>query len=718
MLDVGRLRVLLAISEHGGLPAAARALGTPAADAAAQLSALERELGMPLADGDRLTPAGRRLADHAGRLLPQLEAAAADAAAVAGRPAGLLRLGVGAAAGRALLPDALATLRRTGPELELRVEQLADERVGALGADRFDVVVVGEFGAAVPRRAAADTERRELLTEPLLVAVPARHWATGVSVRLAELADERWVGGPAGGEALTALERAAATAGFEPRLVGHAGEDGLALALVAAGHGVALVPASSVPQPVEGVRFLTAVDAGLRRTVTAAVRRGAAADPGVVLLLDALGQAARRVAAAVSGVTAAAPATEVPLRRPDPLSDPLPGAGPAGHRNGTPAPELPGPRREPGAEPWAGRAAPDLPVPRRRDPQPEPLANGTGGYATSNGHGRNGSYGGSAVPGAAGGAYGGPAAPDPYRPGPVTPEQPPAEGTRPRPAAPRGGDRLLPPPGDLPYRSPTAGDAPRTGPGDLPTREPYRSPTAGDAPRTGPGDLPTREPYRPGPADLPDAGPYPTRAGSAGPADQRGLRRREATPGGALPPPGVPADRPRGGATAADRVPQHTSPDLGVRSLAAGDLPGRRAAAGRPPRRRAEPAPDSLPPAPPGSAEDVRLSIFEDLQSEWFTRRDETPAPAGAWQTAADDGWRAAARLAEPATAGTTTAGLPRRRPQALYVPGAVAGDAEGGSAPNGAATRSPQEVRGRLSSYRDGVRRGRHAEPTREDTP
>jgi DNA-binding transcriptional LysR family regulator len=689
MLDVGRLRVLLAISEQGELPAAARALGTPAGDAAAQLTTLERELGLPLADGDRLTPAGRRLAAHAGRLLGQLEAAESDAAAVAGRAAGVLRLGIGAAAGRALLPDALATLRSTAPELELQVEQLADERVSALGAARLDVIVVGEFAAAVPRRVDADTERRELLTEPLLVAVPARHPASGVSIRLAELAGERWVGGPVGADVLVALERAAASAGFEPRLVGHAAEDGLALALVAAGVGVALVPASSVPVPVAGVRFLTAVDAGLRRTVTAVVRRSTAADPAVLRLLDALSQAARRVAAAVSGVTAAAAPTppppgsrpvppaglpipppaarepyagppepraaapaEPPSRRPDPLFDPLPGTGRSAaepERNG--APDRPDPRRR-AADPWADRPAPTDPWADRPDPHrdrtPEPLANG---HPASNG------------------TPAGPAAGGPY-------------GLEPHRAEPHRG-------------------------------EPYR-----DQARNGWPPVPAGPP---GPRHDAARPPSPT----AGPELSR--RRRDTGP---LPPPGVPADRPRAGAEPPP-LPHPTASNLDVRSLSAGELPGRRAAApgpagtgsyaeraGTAPSRRSpgsSPAgePDSLPPAPAGSTDDVRLSIFEDLQSEWFTQRNDDMPPAASWQTAADDGWRAAARLAEPATAGTTTAGLPRRRPQALYVPGTVGTEAD--NAPNGAAARSPQEVRGRLSSYRDGVRRGRHAEP-RED--
>jgi hypothetical protein len=164
--------------------------------------------------------------------------------------------------------------------------------------------------------------------------------------------------------------------------------------------------------------------------------------------------------------------------------------------------------------------------------------------------------------------------------------------------------------------------------------------------------------------------------------------------------------------------PYPTSPDLSVRSLTSAELAGRRPepppGPGLPRRSAArDDAPlGTLPPAPPGSADDVRLSIFEDLRSEWFTRRDDAPATP-AWESPADDGWRAAARLAEPTpTAGTTTSGLPRRKPQALYVPGAVGA----GETPGPPAARSPQEVRGRLSSYREGVRRGRHAEQRPED--
>jgi len=55
--------------------------------------------------------------------------------------------------------------------------------------------------------------------------------------------------------------------------------------------------------------------------------------------------------------------------------------------------------------------------------------------------------------------------------------------------------------------------------------------------------------------------------------------------------------------------------------------------------------------------------------------------------------------------------------PQALLVPGAIGTGGPGDAPrPNGAANRSAQDVRGRLSSYRDGVRRGRHAERPHDD--
>ncbi|MEV0969630.1 sensor histidine kinase [Microtetraspora glauca] len=78
----------------------------------------------------------------------------------------------------------------------------------------------------------------------------------------------------------------------------------------------------------------------------------------------------------------------------------------------------------------------------------------------------------------------------------------------------------------------------------------------------------------------------------------------------------------------------------------------------------------------------------------------------GGWASRADSGFEAAAAASAPSLGGVTSAGLPKRTPRANLVPGSV-GAAPGTPAPPRPAV-SPDLVRSRLSSYQQGVRRGR----------
>ncbi|WP_344919296.1 sensor histidine kinase [Streptosporangium oxazolinicum] len=85
---------------------------------------------------------------------------------------------------------------------------------------------------------------------------------------------------------------------------------------------------------------------------------------------------------------------------------------------------------------------------------------------------------------------------------------------------------------------------------------------------------------------------------------------------------------------------------------------------------------------------------------------EERPAPSGdpdSWNTPADAGWRAAQAASEPARGGVTAAGLPKRTPKANLVPGTAAAVPSSPMPPL-----SPDRVRDRLSSFQQGVRRGR----------
>ncbi|MBB4914649.1 sensor histidine kinase [Streptosporangium saharense] len=75
------------------------------------------------------------------------------------------------------------------------------------------------------------------------------------------------------------------------------------------------------------------------------------------------------------------------------------------------------------------------------------------------------------------------------------------------------------------------------------------------------------------------------------------------------------------------------------------------------------------------------------------------------WETAADAGWRAAQAASDPTLGGITAAGLPKRTPKANLVPG-TAGVPAAPSTPM--PPLSPERVRSRLSSFQQGVRRGR----------
>ena len=81
-----------------------------------------------------------------------------------------------------------------------------------------------------------------------------------------------------------------------------------------------------------------------------------------------------------------------------------------------------------------------------------------------------------------------------------------------------------------------------------------------------------------------------------------------------------------------------------------------------------------------------RLPIFEAVESDWFRQGGQATvrfgAPAGeashGWSSPSDEGWRAAASVHQPSSAGVTSAGLPKRVPRANLVPGAAAAQRAG----------------------------------------
>src|SRR5712691_4953368 len=155
MLDVTRLRVLVAVARYGSVTAAARALNYAQPSVSHHLSRLEAETGTKLIQragrGIRLTDAGRLLAERAAEVIGRLDAAENELAAYTGLRAGRLRLAAFPSALGTIVPAAAAMLREHQPKADLRLtEAEPPEALRMLRAGYVDVALVFRYSPDPP----------------------------------------------------------------------------------------------------------------------------------------------------------------------------------------------------------------------------------------------------------------------------------------------------------------------------------------------------------------------------------------------------------------------------------------------------------------------------------------------------------------------------------------------------------------------------------------
>ncbi|HEX4396544.1 MAG TPA: LysR family transcriptional regulator [Trebonia sp.] len=327
MLDVTRLRVLVAVARHGSVTAAAHALNYAQPSVSHHLARLEAETGTKLVQragrGIRLTDAGRLLAERGAEVIGRLDAAENELAVYSGMRAGRLRLAAFPSALGTIVPAAAAMLRERHPSVDLRLNEAEPpEAVRMLRAGYVDVALVFRHepegdavdeGDAEPLAAETGDMREQMLLseavylimpsapkgEPLLAPAVTEIWPAD----LARLSGQRWIAGC--DRCREHLLRQCAVAGFTPK-VAFTTDDFVAVqALVMAGLGVATLPAMAL-QAARNPGVRTVRLRGSRRSVVA-VRYGEPPDPpATALLLDVL-----RVAAAPSVPSPAAAASLV-----------------------------------------------------------------------------------------------------------------------------------------------------------------------------------------------------------------------------------------------------------------------------------------------------------------------------------------------------------------------------------------------------------------------
>jgi DNA-binding transcriptional LysR family regulator len=305
MLDTHRLRLLREFAERGTIAATAAALGYTPSAVSQQLAALEREAGAVLLDrtarAAELTDAGRRLAEHAERILALIEAAEADLSAAG--PAGRVTVTAFPTAAVAFGP-ALVRRVRAHPGLTLLLrETQREEGLRLVRTGEVDVALVADWSgrlANADSRAGVEGSLLQfyrLIRDPLVLVLPRGHPAAdpAVEIDLDKLRDEPWLAAPAGEPSRQAVDRLLASTGGMPPAPWEFEGLSTILSLVAHGIGIAALPRLTLAAGDRRVAVRELPGGPPPRDVYAVARASSVRRPSVAVMLAALDAAAGRL---------------------------------------------------------------------------------------------------------------------------------------------------------------------------------------------------------------------------------------------------------------------------------------------------------------------------------------------------------------------------------------------------------------------------------------
>ena len=281
-MELRHLRYFVAVAEELHFTRAAERLHIAQPPLSQQIRALEGELGVQLFERTRrsvvLTDAGHALLAKARELLAATQALPQELQRIARGETGLLRIGFSSTLPLTkVLRDVVAEHRRTHPDVALNLREMHS-------AMQFESLRRGELDVGLVRynEHAPEGIRLTLLRrDPLRLVVPSTHrFAKRRSVRIADCRDEAFIGfpGDAGTGTGPLLKRLCAQEGFEPRIAQEAREATTQIGLVAAGLGIAVLPAPLEAVRIEGVHYVRLSDEGALLVMSAATRADEASE--------------------------------------------------------------------------------------------------------------------------------------------------------------------------------------------------------------------------------------------------------------------------------------------------------------------------------------------------------------------------------------------------------------------------------------------------------
>lgn len=263
-MELRHLRYFTTVADtcHFGQAAERLHIAQPALSQAVRQ--LERELGVVLLHRTTrrvsLTPAGEFLRAEATRLLDSLAATVDGVRQIGSGQHGLVRLGLTGTATFSHLPGVARAIREHLPEVALTVD------TDLLTPDQVERLVDGtlDLGILRPPISSDDVELIHMGSEPLVLVVARDHrLAVEPVISMSDLRHESFVGYASRNSAVDdAVLRSCHAAGFTPRRDHLAPGTAALLALVAAGLGVAVLPASASALALDNLLFRDLVDGG------------------------------------------------------------------------------------------------------------------------------------------------------------------------------------------------------------------------------------------------------------------------------------------------------------------------------------------------------------------------------------------------------------------------------------------------------------------------
>lgn len=280
LLDVlaPRLRHFVAVGRTQHVTRAAEAVGVPQPTLSRSIARLEADLGLALFVRSgrtlRLSRTGVLLLEHAERSLAELETGLRAIAGETSPDSGRVAFGFLHTLGGTAVPRLLREFREGHPGVRFElVQRSSDVLLELLRTGALDLCLT----SPLPQEPGLAT--RALQEQQLHLVVPRDHpFASRRRLRLAEAAEERFVGLERGYGLRATTDAWCRDAGFVPRLAFAGEEIDTVRGLVAAGLGVALLPPDATGAPWEVVE-LEVVQPRPTRTIGLVWRRGPGEPP-------------------------------------------------------------------------------------------------------------------------------------------------------------------------------------------------------------------------------------------------------------------------------------------------------------------------------------------------------------------------------------------------------------------------------------------------------